>query len=147
MRQSGRGAGSRSRCSKSTRLFYVLQIHKVTPIFIQVERGLWLFQTGDDALSRGAQDIIHDGTSPFSNGHGLGFTEHPWGTKAREFVTSTMKLKDSHWTEIADDIAIHKLLGRDGQNMEVDSDEDDNGDDNGVGGVRRVNPRARIDID
>ena len=106
-------------------------------IFTQVERGLWLFTNGEDAL-KGTQDT----TSPSLNGHGLGFTENPWGMKAREFITSTKKLKDSHWAEIAEDIFELNLLGPDLQNMEVDSDED-----NGNMGTRRVNPCARIDID
>jgi len=112
------------------------------PIFIQLERGLWLFASGEDALTGGAQDI-NGNTSPFSSGHSLGFTENPWGTKAREFVSSTKKLKDPHWAEISDNISELKLMGRDWQHMGVDSDEDDNGDAN----TRGVNPRARIDID
>jgi hypothetical protein len=109
-------------------------------IFIQVERGLSLFMSGEDALSRGTDRDINGGTSPF---HGLGFTENPWGTKAREFVTSTKKLKDSHWGAITSEISELNLLGH-GPTM--DSDEDDDGDEGNVG-TRRVNPRARIDID
>ncbi|KAF8494348.1 hypothetical protein F5888DRAFT_1908221 [Russula emetica] len=121
---------------------YSNQIGALALAAAAVERGLSLFASGEDAL-KGAQNRE---TSPFSNGHGLGFTENPWGMKAREFVTSTKKLKDLHWGEITDDISELKLLGRDWQNMDVDSDEDDNGDEGNAGTVR-VNPRARINID
>ena len=48
-----------------------------------------------------------------------------------------------------DDITKLKLLGRDCQQMEGESDEDDDDDDNSGGNssTRRVNIRARIDID
>ena len=114
----------------------------VMPIFIQVKRSLRLFASGKDVLTSGAQDI-NGSTSPFLNGHGLSFTENPWGTKAHDFVSSTKKLKDSHWADITHDISKLKLLGHDWQHTEVNSDEDDNGD----GNTRQVNPRARIDID
>ena len=58
---------------------------------------------------------------------------------------STKKLKDSHWAEIANDISKLGLLGRDLQDVKVDSDGDE--DVGGSTSTRRVNPRARIDID
>ena len=107
-------------------------------IFTQVKHSLWLFTSGEDAL-KGTQDTI----SPFLNGHGLGFMENPWGMKAHEFITSIKKLNNAHWADITEDIFDLNLLGRDSQNMEVDSDED-NGN---MGTKGRVNPHARIDID
>jgi len=112
----------------------------VTIIFIQVERGLWLFTCSEDAL-KGVQD---GSALPLSTSHGLGFTENPWGMKAREYVMSTEKLKDTHWSDITNDISDLKLLCHDSQEMEVDSEDDGNGN---ITGTQRMNPHVCIDID
>ncbi|KAI9456209.1 hypothetical protein F5148DRAFT_1377964 [Russula earlei] len=62
------------------------------------ERGLTLFQTGEDALRTGRET---DGRA-----RGLGFTESAWGDKTRDLVKSTRKLQDSHWAAILGECSV-----------------------------------------
>jgi len=87
-----------------------------------VERGLTLFLTGDnngdDPDNRMGKERSHDTGE---------FKENPWGTRAREYVATTIKLRDDHWESIEEHALVYMPLaaeqtGMDGSaNMGIDS--------------------------
>ena len=80
-----------------------------------------LFKTGEDT----------NGT------RGHGFTDKPWGKRARELVGSTKRLKDSNWARIDEEASIYI------QSLDHDSEDGDrDGEDDA-----EVDMRANIDID
>ncbi|KAI9455124.1 hypothetical protein F5148DRAFT_1325294 [Russula earlei] len=96
------------------------------------ERGLTLFQTGEDALRTGRET---DGRA-----RGLGFTESAWGDKTRDLVKSTRKLQDSHWAAILGECSVflHYHLQETEQEWCLAGEETE--------GFERVRPHAHIDI-
>ncbi|KAH9016817.1 hypothetical protein EDB85DRAFT_2155619 [Lactarius pseudohatsudake] len=104
----------------------------VTPMCIQVERGLTL-------LRDGMVDKDEEQGKPVPRGtRGNGFTDNPWGKRAREVVQSTNRLKDSHWAQIEEYAYVYL------QGPGHDSDEG-HGEDNVE--TDAVGVRANIDID
>ncbi len=97
---------------------------------IQVERGLTIFEIGEDGLRTGR-----------ANARSYAFTENPWGLKACALTSSTKRLTDNHWAVVLEHAypfvnCNSTEPGSDGQNSE--------GDDLSSG---VQNPRALIDLD
>ncbi|KAI9432524.1 hypothetical protein H4582DRAFT_2061728 [Lactarius indigo] len=112
---------------------YGPQIGGLALATVAVERGLTLFETGEDILKldnndgRGATHV-----------RGYRFTDKVWGSRARAVVMSTQWLKDSNWVEIQDHASVY-LQG-------TDHDEE-NGEDSGYVKARAMSLHAQIEID
>ncbi|KAI9439683.1 hypothetical protein H4582DRAFT_2056409 [Lactarius indigo] len=112
---------------------YGPQIGGLALATVAVERGLTLFETGEDILKldnndgRGATHV-----------RGYGFTDKVWGSRAHAVVMSTQRLKDSNWAEIQDHASVY-LQG-------TDHDEE-NGEDSGYVKAGAMSLHAQIEID
>jgi hypothetical protein len=82
----------------------------------------------------------NSGRAGTRNPRGLGFIDHPWGEKAREFVKTTKRIDESLWDSILQQANLHlDSTDRDG----LDEDDNDNSDEDGSS----VNPRGVINLD
>ncbi|KAH9070765.1 hypothetical protein EDB83DRAFT_2314002 [Lactarius deliciosus] len=100
-----------------------------------VERGLYFFKTGEDALKLERDPAT--GRSMPRNIRAVGFTESLWGSKAREFVKTTTRLTDKHW----DDVTEHAATFMTSHALESDEESGTNAE------TESLNPRAAIDLD
>jgi hypothetical protein len=97
---------------------------------VQVERGLTLFKSGDDAL-RADREAVRAG-SRYTRG--LGFVDNPWGEKVCRLGRTTSRLDDTHWGMIKEHASAH--LGAPGEET-----------DERISGFDEVNMHAYIDLD
>lgn len=107
----------------------------------QVERGLSLFSTGEDSKADTGRPGDDDHGRPVGRGtRGHGFTDNPWGKRAREVVQSTKRLKEHNWAQIKEYALVYV------QGPDHDSDGGLQ-EENIEADASAVSMRANIDID
>jgi hypothetical protein len=92
---------------------------------LQVERGLTIFKSGEDVTVREKFKAGASGKREKSkaNPREWGFTDNPWGKKARMWVGSTNRLEEDHWRKVIDDASAYIPASE--QLAEWDGTEDD----------------------